>query len=97
MTAFEITSGLVDHHVTTDIPDIVEVNADACLAALVSAERAPGEQDRARRRLRQIGRWFEGNPRQVAALIDALAGMDPVRRNRRKAVLVEAWADLLTD
>ena len=86
---------IVDRHVSAEDPDAIEINVDACLLILTMAEAAPGEYARARHRLRQVGDWFTAQPAQVQALIDDLAAMDPLRRTRRRAVLVEAWSHLL--
>lgn len=97
MTVSKSACNLIDRHVATDVPDVLELNVDACLAVLMYPEQTPSEHDRARRRLRQIGSWFEGGARATSALIEALAAMDPVRRNRRRIALLAAWTDLHTD
>jgi hypothetical protein len=47
--------------------------------------------------LKDAATWFGGSPAQVTALIDGIAAMDPINRDRRKAVLTAAWADLLAE
>jgi hypothetical protein len=93
----EIIHGIVDRYVATDIPDILELDVDACLAVLVDPEQALGEHARARQRLQQLGRWFTGSTHQVAARIEMLSALDPVRRTRRRIALSTAWADLLAE
>ncbi|SEP30578.1 hypothetical protein SAMN02799625_05413 [Methylobacterium sp. UNC300MFChir4.1] len=96
MLAQQTLGALIDRHVSTDVPEAVELHTDACLAVLTSCEVERDEHAHAHARLKQIGGWFGGDPVQVAALIDTLAALDPLRRARRKAVLTRAWADLLT-
>lgn len=97
MTVSEIVHDIADRYVDSDMPDILELDIDACLAVLVGPEQAIGEHARARQRLRQVGRRLKSSAHRNEALIEALAALDPVRRTRRKIALSTAWADLLAD
>ncbi len=95
---FDIVSDLIERHVSAEetAPAAINiVSALSILAAGVTHTPAPAARAAARRRLADAALWFDGRPAQVSALINAIAAIEPANRERRKAVLTTAWADLL--
>ncbi|MCJ2052327.1 hypothetical protein [Methylobacterium sp. J-070] len=96
---FDIVSDLIEQHVSAEETAPAAISIVAALAVLAAAgsAHAPAAHVAARRRLKDAATWFDGRPAEVAALIDDLGAMDPLNRDRRKAVLTAAWADLLVE
>lgn len=88
---------IVKRHVSTDDPEAVFTEVEACLAALTGHAVAPAERGRARARLEQVGDRFKGSPKQVSALIHDLAALDPPQQAWRTAALISAWAQRSAD
>lgn len=96
----DTVSELIERHVSAEetAPAAISiVSALNTLAGRANHAPAPAVRAGARRRLADAATWFDGRPAQVAALIDDIAAMDPLNRDRRKAVLTAAWADLLAE
>ena len=97
---FDHVSELIERHVSaeeTAPPAISIVSALSILVAGATHTPAPAARAAARRRLKDAATWFDGRPAQVTALIRDIAAMDMPNRDRRKAVLIAAWSDLLGD
>ncbi|MHB2204913.1 hypothetical protein [Methylobacterium sp. CM6257] len=94
---FDTVSDLIERHVSAEEPAPAAISIVSALEVLadVNSVPAPAARAGARRRLADAATWFDGTPAQVAALIDDIAAMEPANRDRRKAVLTAAWADLL--
>jgi hypothetical protein len=94
---FDTVCDLIERHVSAEETAPAAVSIVSALAVLAPTNDAPAPAARsdALRRLREAATWFDGSPAQVTALIDEIAAMDPINRDRRKAVLTAAWADLL--
>ncbi|MBE7202273.1 MAG: hypothetical protein INR70_31330 [Parafilimonas terrae] len=96
----DVVSGLIERHVSAEETAPAAINIASALAILVAGVThtpTPAARAAARRRLADAATWFDGKPAQVAALIDAIAAMELPNRERRKAVLTAAWADLLAE
>lgn len=96
---FDTVSDLIERHVSAEeaTPPAISIVSALTVLADANSVPAPAARAAARRRLADAALWFDGNPTQVAALIDAIAAMDPPNRDRRKAVLSAAWTDLLAN
>lgn len=97
----DTVSDLIERHVSAEETAPPAISIVSALSILVAGGTthtpAPPARAAARRRLKDAATWFDGRPVQVAALIRDIAGMDPPNRDRRKAVLTAAWADLLAE
>ena len=96
----DIVSDLIERHVSAEETAPAAINIVSALSILVAGGThtlAPAARAAARRRLADAALWFDGRPAQIAALINAIAAMEPANRDRRKVVLTAAWADLLTN
>jgi hypothetical protein len=97
---FDIVSDLIERHVSAEesAPAAISIiSALAVLAGDATHTPAPAARAAARRRLTEAATWFDGTSAKVAALIDDIAALEPPHRDRRKAVLTAAWADLLAE
>jgi hypothetical protein len=94
---FDTVSDLIERHVSAEEPAPAAISIVSALAVLADTNSAPAPAARAaaRRRLTEAANWFDGTPAEVTALINDIAAMEPSNRDRRKAVLTAAWADLL--
>jgi hypothetical protein len=94
---FDTVCDLIERHVSAEEAAPAAISIVSALIILAGADDVPTPAARAaaRRRLREAATWFDGSPAQVTALINGIAAMDPINRDRRKAVLTAAWADLL--
>jgi hypothetical protein len=94
---FDTVCDLIERHVSAEEAAPAAISIVSALIILASTDDlpAPAARAAARRRLKDAATWFDGSPAQVTALIDGIAAMDPINRDRRKAVLTAAWADLL--
>ncbi|UIY45589.1 hypothetical protein [Methylobacterium radiotolerans] len=97
----DIVSDLIERHVSAEETAPAAINIVSALSVLVaggtSHTPAPAARSAARRRLKDAAMWFDGRSAQVAALINAIAALDPPNRDHRKAVLTAAWSDLLAE
>jgi hypothetical protein len=94
---FDTVCDLIERHVSAEEAAPAAISIVSALTILAGADDVPTPAARAaaRRRLKDAATWFDGSPAQVTALIDDIAAMEPLNRDRRKAVLAAAWTDLL--
>jgi hypothetical protein len=96
---FDTVCDLIERHVSAEetAPAAVSIVSDLAVLAYTNDAPAPAARSDALRRPKDAATWFNGRPVQVAAPIDDIAAMEPSNRDRPKAVLTAAWADLLAE
>lgn len=101
---FDSVCDRIERHVSAEetAPTAVSIVSDLAVLAYTNDARAPAARSDALRRPKDAATWsngrpVQGRPVQVAAPIDDIAAMEPSNRDRPKAVLTAAWADLLAE